>query len=224
VRVYPVDLLRLFPGRDDLGAVASVDLAGIRPVHQAKVAVGDGHTVDLAERVRRVELPIENEGAYLVMLRGDDRFASGLVVLTPLEVQVAPSPESGRIRIAVRDVRTGRGVPGAQVKVVGSRSPAVQLGETDLRGVFVADAVDGRITVVARSGPARYAIYRSPAEDDRAAPAARGRTREPEADDSGDDLRTLSRQGRERQLRRLERRGAGGMMGGMGGMMGGGFR
>ena len=131
----------------------------------------------------------------------------------------------------MRDARTRRGVAGAQVKVIGSRSPAVQLGETDLRGVFVADAVDGRITVVARPGAAQYAIYRSPAEDDRdrdrAAQAAEGRARVPEAGDSDDDLRALSRQGRERQIRRLEKRGAGGMggMGGMGGgMMGGGFR
>ncbi len=228
VRVYPVDLLRLFPGRDDLGAVASVDLAGIRPVHQAKVTVGDGKTVDLSERVRRVELPIDGEGAYLVMLRGDDRFASGLVVLTPMELEVTPSPESGRMRIAVRNARTRRGVPGAQVKVIGSRTPAVQLGQTDLRGVFVADAVDGRITVVARQGTAEYAIYRSPADDDRdrATRAAEGRARVPGADDSDGDLRTLSRQGRERQIRRLENRGVGGgAIGGMGGgMMGGGFR
>ena len=228
VRVYPVDLLRLFPGRDDLSAVASVNLAGIRPVHQAKLAVGDGKTVDLSERVRRVDLPIDGEGAYLVMLRGDDRFASGLVVLTPMELEVTPSPESGRMRIAVRNARTRRGVPGAQVKIIGSRTPAVQLGQTDLRGVFVADAVNGRITVVARSGSAQYAIYRSPAEDDRdrdrTAQAAEGRPRVPGADDSDDDLRALSRQGRERQIRRLEKRGAGGMGGMGGGMMGGGFR
>jgi hypothetical protein len=229
VRVYPVDLLRLFPGRDDLGSVASVDLAGIRPVHQAKAAVGDGR-VDVAERVRRVELPIDVEGAYLVMLRGDDRFASGLVVLSPMELEVTPTPDTGRIRVAVRDARTRRGVPGARVKVIGSQSPDVQLGETDLRGVFVADAVDGRLTVVARSGAARYAIYRSPPEDDRsgAPPSARGRNRAAEAVEadaaSGEDLRALSRQGRDRQIQRLQKRGAGGMMGGMGGMMGGGFR
>ena len=129
VRVYPVDLLRLFPGRDDLGAVASVDLAGIRPVHQAKVAVGDGKTVDLsASASAGSSCRSIGEGAYLVMLRGDDRFASGLVVLTPMELEVTPSPETGRMRIAVRNARTRRGVPGAQVKVIGSRTPAVQAG------------------------------------------------------------------------------------------------
>jgi alpha-2-macroglobulin len=137
--------------------------------------------------------------------------------------QVTPAPESGRVRIALRDARTGRGVPGAQVKVIGSRSPAAQVGETDLRGVFIADAVDGRLTVVARSGTARYAIYRSPAEDhhERKPASARGRARVPVPSDSdsrsGDDLRTFRRQGRERQSQRLQRRG------GMGGT-GGGFR
>ena len=223
------DLLRLFPGRDDLGSVASVDLAGIRPVHRAKVAIGDGR-VDVAERARRVELPIVGEGAYLVMLRGDDRFASGLVVLSPMspmDLEVTTS-ETGRVRIAVRDARTRRGVPGATVKVIGSRDTLVQLGETDLRGVFVAVPVHGRLTVVARSGAARYAIYRSPAEDDRAdgPQVLRGRETETvEANSaSGDDLRALGRQGRERQIEHLQKRGAGGMMGGMGGMVGGGFR
>jgi TolA-binding protein len=235
VRVYPVDLLRLLPGRDDLGSVATVDLAGIRPVHQAKLAIGDGH-VEVAERTRRVELPTVGEGAYLVILRGDDRFASGLVVvspmspMSPMELEVTTS-ETGRIRIAARDARTRRGVPGATVKVIGARDTAAQLGETDLRGVFVADPVDGRLTVVARSGAARYAIYRSPPEDDRdrAPSSAPGRGRRPEAAGSdpasGDDLRVLDRQGRERQIQRLEKRGAGGMGGaGMGGMTGGGMR
>src|SRR5262249_59184094 len=112
-------------------------------------------------------------------------------------------------------------------KVIGSRDAVAQLGETDLRGVFVADPVDGRLTVVARSGAARYAIHRSPADDDRAdgPHAARGRGKAAASDSgSGEDLRALGREGRERQIRRLQQRGAGGMMGGMGGMMGGGVR
>ena len=62
-----------------------------------------------------------------------------------------------RIRIAVATPAPAAAWP-VQVKVIGSRSPGVQLGETDLRGVFVADAADGRITVVARRGAAGYAI------------------------------------------------------------------
>ena len=221
VRVYPVDVTRLFPGRDNLGAIASVELAGIRPLHQAKVPVGDGRGVDLEARARRIELPLPGDGAYLVMLRGDNLFASGLVVVTPLEIELNPSAETGRLRVNLRDARTHRGVAGAQVKVIGSRSRVVQAGETDLRGVFVAPEVDGRITVVVRQGNAQYAVYRSPAETDPTAKSPRGRRRMAESSD--DDPENLNRRLRERQLQQLEGRGQGGM-GGMGGMMGGGFR
>src|SRR5262249_47302546 len=156
---------------------------------------------------------------------GEDRFASGVIVLTPMELEVTTS-DTGRIRIAVRDARTRRGVPGARVKVVGSQDAMVQLGETDLRGGFVAEPVAGRLTCIARSGANRYAIHRSPPVDDLAESrqSRRGRETAGAESKSDDDLDALSRQGRERQIQRLQKRGDGGMSGGLGGMMGGGFR
>ncbi len=224
VRVYPVDLLRLFGGLGNVRANPSADLAGIRPVHQSRLTLERGPGgVDLVSRERRVELPVDGEGAYLVMLRGDDQFASGLAVLTPLELEVTPSIEGGRIRVAVRDAATGRGVPGAQVKILGSRGPSARQGETDLRGVFVAEAVDGRITVVARSGASRYALYRSPAEEDedRTAAATQATPQPARRGEADDVLRPSARKDVEQRFQRMERRGG---MGGMGGgMMGGGF-
>ncbi|MHB1558945.1 MAG: alpha-2-macroglobulin family protein, partial [Isosphaeraceae bacterium] len=224
VRVYPVDLLRLFGGVGNVRANPSADLAGIRPVYQSRLTLERGRGgVDLTGRERRVELPVAGEGAYLVMLRGDDQFASGLAVLTPLELEVTRTTEGGRIRVAVREAATGRGVPGAQVKVLGAQGPLARQGETDLRGVFVAEAVDGRITVVARSGAGRYALYRSLAEEDEDRnPAANRAASEPARRGEADDaLRPSARKEVERRFQRMEKRGG---MGGMGGgMMGGGF-
>ncbi|MAG92597.1 MAG: hypothetical protein CMJ48_02425, partial [Planctomycetaceae bacterium] len=46
------------------------------------------------------------------------------------------------------------------VKVIGTQNKEFTAGETDLRGVFVADAITGRSTVIARTEEDRYAFYR----------------------------------------------------------------
>jgi hypothetical protein len=50
-------------------------------------------------------------------------------------------------------------VGGAEVKVVGSADGQIRGGETDLRGIFVADDVVGRATVLVRVGDA-FAFFR----------------------------------------------------------------
>ena len=50
--------------------------------------------------------------------------------------------------------------PKVQVKVIGGNNPNFISGETDLRGVFVAEGVRGQAAAVARKGTAQYAFYR----------------------------------------------------------------
>ena len=47
-----------------------------------------------------------------------------------------------------------------QVKVIGSDTPQFISGETDLRGVFVAEGLRGLVTAVARKANRQYAFYR----------------------------------------------------------------
>ena len=60
----------------------------------------------------------------------------------------------------MRDARTKNLLPKVQVKVIGSDNPLFISGETDLRGVFVAEGVRGMVTAVARKGDLEYAFYR----------------------------------------------------------------
>ena len=69
-------------------------------------------------------------------------------------------PTAGRVRVTVRDAATGAFVPKVQVKVIGSGNSAFLSGETDLRGVHVAEGVRGQAAAVARKGTAQYAFYR----------------------------------------------------------------
>lgn len=158
VKVYPVDLMRLYLTRRNLDEIAGIDLAGITPLLETKVTLGKGE--DYENKTKSIELPLEKEGAYLIMVRGDELYASGIVLVTPLELEVLEEPEAGRVRVTIRDARTKEFVPKVQVKVIGGVNSEFVSGETDLRGVFVAENLRGTVTAVARRGTAQYAFYR----------------------------------------------------------------
>jgi hypothetical protein len=158
VTVYPVDLMQLYLTRRNLNGIAGIDLAGISPLVEKSVALGDGSDYD--DRNRLIDLPLTREGAYLVMIRGDNLYTSGIVLVSPLELEVLEEPASARVRITVRDARTKSLLPKVQVKVIGSATPEFFAGETDLRGVFVAEGVRGQVSAVVRKDPAGYAFYR----------------------------------------------------------------
>ena len=67
------------------------------PCSSAKVKLGDG--ADFDEKARTLDLPLEKEGAYLVMVRGGKLYASGVVLVSPLELEVLEEPQSGRVRV-----------------------------------------------------------------------------------------------------------------------------
>jgi uncharacterized protein YfaS (alpha-2-macroglobulin family)/TolA-binding protein len=164
-KVFPVDLMQLYLTRRNLNGIAGIDLAGITPLIEKTVALGDG--ADYDDKTKAIDLPLTKEGAYLVMMRGESLYASGIVLVTPLEMEVLEETAIGgqgspgsRIRITLRDARTKELLPKVQVKVIGSNDREFVSGETDLRGVFVAEGIQGVVTAVARKGTAQYAFYR----------------------------------------------------------------
>ena len=161
VKVYPVDLMQLYLTRRNLNGIAGIDLAGITPLVDRTVALGSG--ADFEDRKKRIDLPLEKDGAYLVMVRGENLQTSGIAVVSPLEIEVDEEgqvPGAGRARITVRQADTKEAVPKVEVKVIGSRDAQFTSGVTDLRGVFMAEGLNGIITVIARKGTDQYAFYR----------------------------------------------------------------
>jgi len=173
LQVYKVDLMKLYLREKNLSNITEVNLAGIAPQHIESFSLGDGK--DYADRTRTAQLDLEDEGAYLVICRGDDLFTSGLVLITPLEIDVDEDATSGRVRVnvvdAVGDVRPAD----VHVKVVGSQNAVFESGDTDLRGIFVADGIQGTVTAIARDADARYAFYRGEAWLGAPAQSGRGR-------------------------------------------------
>jgi tetratricopeptide (TPR) repeat protein len=158
VTVYPVDLMQLYLTRRTLSGISGIDLAGITPLVEKTVDLGDGSDYD--DRSRTIDLPLDKEGAYLVMIRGGSLYASGIVLVSPLELELLEEPQSARVRVTVRDARTKQPLPRVQVKVKGSDNPELFSGDTDLRGVFVAEGIAGQVTAVVRQSTTAYAFYR----------------------------------------------------------------
>ncbi|MCA9164106.1 MAG: tetratricopeptide repeat protein, partial [Planctomycetales bacterium] len=156
--VYRIDLLKFSLLRRDLSDITNINLAGIRPYYEARLKLGDGR--DYRDRTTKLELPLKDEGAYLVVCRGENLYASGMVLVTPLGLEVQEEVSSGQVRATVRNVVEDRYKHDVLVKVIGSRGNDFVSGKTDLRGVFVAEGILGRSMVIAQSGDGRYAFYR----------------------------------------------------------------
>ncbi|MEW6074130.1 MAG: tetratricopeptide repeat protein [Planctomycetota bacterium] len=205
--VYSVDLMTLYLREKNLSRITAVNLAGIEPALRRTVPLGGGE--DLRRAEVDVDLPLTEAGAYLVICRGDDLHTSGLVLVTPLELDVREEPATGHVRIQVLDRQTGAYVRGVEVKVIGSANESFLSGKTDPRGLFVADAVAGTSTVIARLDGDRYAFYRG-RQVLGAAPAprggdkdARGQTADQELD-QGVYLKNVLELNRANQAQRLQ--------------------
>jgi len=158
LQVYRVDLMKLCLQQKNLSAITSVQLAGIGPELEQTMQLGDG--CDYVEKERKISLPLKDEAAYLVICRGDDLFASGMILITPLKIEVQEDVASGRVRANVLDTARGGYRPEVHVKAIGSADKEFRGGETDLRGLFIADDLHGKATVIAREGESRYAFFR----------------------------------------------------------------
>ena len=158
IQVYRVDLMKLYLKEKNLSRITHINLSGIAPQIEKHIDLGSGE--DYVDSERSVPLDLSLEGAYLVICRGDDLFASGLVLITPLELEVQEDPSSGRVRVNVTDTHQSRYAGGVHVKVIGSENEVITSGETDLRGIFVAESIAGTATVLARDKQSRYAFYR----------------------------------------------------------------
>ena len=147
------------------------------------------------------------------MARGENLYASGIVLVTPLEVEVLEEADAGRVRVVVRDARTKDLVPKVLVKVIGSNNPTFFSGQTDLRGVFVAEGVNGQVTAVARKDAGQYAFYRGTSHVGAAPEPARppAQTRAPsekpaESQSLDNNLKDQNTINQMRQLDRLQNR------------------
>ena len=120
LEIYKVDLMKLYLREKNLSNITAVDLAGIDPESSLSIPLGDGK--DFADKTKKAKLPIKEEGAYLVICRGDNLYTSGLILITPLKLEIQETPAEGSVRVNVRDLTAGGNyIPEVLVKVVGTQ-------------------------------------------------------------------------------------------------------
>jgi hypothetical protein len=158
VKVYRIDLLKFGLLQRNLDRITAINLAGIRPYHEVSLKLGDGK--DYRDRKQDMALPLKEEGAYLVVCRGENLYTSGLVLVSPLKLEIQEDKTSGRVRVTVKDTAKDRYIHDVHVKVIGSANKDFTSGETDLRGIFADDAIRGTSTVIAKAEGDRYAFFR----------------------------------------------------------------
>ena len=157
LRAFRVDLMKLYLTRRNLNNIADVDLAGIEPYATKAVALGEG--MDYMDKKTSVALELKDKGAFLVMAKGDELNRSTMILRSDLGLDVQEDPGSGRVRANVYRRASKLYLAKADVKVIGEGNPDFTSGETDLRGIFVADNIRGRVTIIARFGD-EYVFYR----------------------------------------------------------------
>jgi hypothetical protein len=158
VKVYRIDLMKFGLMQRNLDRITAINLAGIKPYHELTLQLGDGK--DYKDREKPMTLPLKEEGAYLVVCRGENLYSSGLVLISPFALEVQEDAVSGRVRVTVKNAVTEQYAGEVHVKTIGSANEQFVSGETDLRGLFIADAILGTTTVIAKKDPNLYAFYR----------------------------------------------------------------
>jgi hypothetical protein len=155
LKVFKVDLMRLYLLRKSLNDIEGIQLHGISPLVSTTLSLGDGR--DYRGKEKEVVFELKEPGAYLVVARGEHLLATGMLLRSDLKIEAQEALDVGRIRVNVKrgDVFLSR----AHVKVIGAGDRRLQAGDTDLRGVFTGSDLVGAATVIVQSGD-EYAFFR----------------------------------------------------------------
>jgi TolA-binding protein len=161
LRAYSIDPVKLYQLKGSLNQLTEVNLAGIQPVFSRDLRFAKQLGV-----TRKIEhnLRLPKTGAYLVLVRGADKLLYSIVLNGALTTDVEQDyiegreGREGRVRVTVKDKR-GRPVVGARIQLKGLDDDLFFSGKTDLRGIFIADNINGPATVIA-SHDGLYGIYR----------------------------------------------------------------
>ena len=155
--VYPVDLMTLYLREKNLAGITSVNLAGIEPVIRRSVKLPDNGS--MRQQDYEVELKLPEAGAYLVICRSESIHASGMILVSDFELEVAMVGTQG-VRVQAVDRENGKYLRDVDVRVIGANDSNFISGRTDPRGLYLADGFHGAATVIARHGGRHYAFYR----------------------------------------------------------------
>ena len=167
MKIYRLDLLKFGLMQCKLGRITAINLAGMKPHHEQSVSLGVGN--DFRDRTHRLELPLplREQGAFVIVCRGENLYASGLVVVSPLSRLVQQNADSGRVHLSVKDEVDDSFVHDIHIRIIGSANDDFVSGDNDLGGLVIADHslviadhIRGNCTVIAAGQDDQDAFFR----------------------------------------------------------------
>jgi hypothetical protein len=156
LQVYKVDLAKLFTTQRSLEEITKVNLAGIVP--QSSLTFPLGTAKDYVAKEKTVDLPIKEEGAYLAIVRGDDLFSSGLILISPLKLEIR-EPGASSVRVNVTNASSGLPISDAEIIAMGGNQEQ-RSSTTDPRGMAELVGLSGIPSVLVKHGENHYALVR----------------------------------------------------------------
>ena len=154
---YYVDLMKLYLLKKNLNAVTRINLAGITPSYRGKRRISQKH--DFSAKTSSLKLPLKRRGSYLVVLKSKHHEVSGILLRTALKLDVQQDASTGRVTVHLYERGSRLPVPGATIRIVGSKDKKFHKGKTDLRGIFTTENIIGKATVIAQKGD-DFAFFR----------------------------------------------------------------
>jgi len=146
--LYKVDFLILCLKQKDLRNVKDVNLSGIRPSLTAAITLGNGNEGMTKISEIPVSLPEKEQGAWLVVIKGDGFEQSGMIIRSNLVLDVAIM-QDGTIRASAHDRVSRKPVHGASIRFIPAGSQAAVAVTSDPRGIAESRLLDSTMTIVA---------------------------------------------------------------------------
>ncbi len=155
-KIYNVDFVILALTEKDLSDVTKVNLSGIKPMIEQEYELNYEENYLPSETT--INLPIEEMGAYLVVIRSEIGERSAIIIKSDLNMDVYESKD-GRVRIMVTD-EDNNFVSGMKMYFIGSDNQSFKVTETDLRGMAEVYGIYGTVTIIGNI-EGEYVFYRS---------------------------------------------------------------
>ena len=157
LKLYKVNFTILCLKEKDLTTITSINLSGIKPFFEKHYNLSK--EIPYVPQKKRIQLPIKDIGAYLLVFKSKDIQGSGIILKSNLSFDAIEKSESGRIRVTVLDEKNDF-VKSVNIKFIGTGENDYRSSKTDLRGVPETENFPTLSLVVGEKN-GHYCFYRS---------------------------------------------------------------
>lgn len=155
-KIYKVDFVILALTERNLSDITKVDLSGIKPLMEEEYELDYEKGYLPAET--EIRLPIDDKGAYLLVVRSEVGERSSIILKSDLRMDVLETTD-GNVRITVTDINN-RFIHNMKMYFKGSNDDSFKITKTDLRGMAQVSGISGNLMVIGDLD-GEYVFYRS---------------------------------------------------------------